>query len=129
MTSVPIALDCAAFVALNMWTMPVLERAPKHSALDATQMRESAHLATGLLKSLAHEGRLVMLCRLVEGPATVGELEEFLGIRQAAVSQQLARLRMEGLVEAERDGRSIRYSITDPRAKRVVRLLYDLFCD
>jgi ArsR family transcriptional regulator len=91
-------------------------------------MLESARHTTDFLKSLAHEGRLVILCRLAEQPATVGELEEFLGLRQAAVSQQLARLRMEGLVAAERDGRSIRYSIADERAKRVVRLLYDLFC-
>lgn len=110
--------------------MPVLDQArPKRPAVDASQMLDSAHKATALLKSLAHDGRLVILCRLVERPATVGELEEFLGLRQAAVSQQLARLRQEGLVEAERDGRSIRYSITDPSAKRVVRLLYDLFCD
>jgi ArsR family transcriptional regulator len=80
------------------------------------------------LKSLAHEGRLVILCRLIEGPATVGELEDFLGIRQAAVSQQLARLRMEGLVEAERDGRTIRYSIIEPRARRLIRLLYEMYC-
>jgi len=91
-------------------------------------MLESARHTTDFLKSLAHEGRLVILCRLAERPATVGELEEFLGLRQAAVSQQLARLRMEGLVEAERDGRSIRYSIADEKAKQVVHLLYDLFC-
>jgi len=108
--------------------MAVLEKAAPHSALDASQMLESARLTTDFLKSLAHEGRLVILCRLAESPATVGELEEFLGIRQSAVSQQLARLRMEGLVAAERDGRSICYSIADERAKRVVRLLYDLFC-
>lgn len=91
-------------------------------------MRESARITTDFLKSLAHEGRLVILCRLAESPATVGELEELLGIRQSAVSQQLARLRLEGLVAAERDGRSIRYSITDERTKRIVSLLYDVFC-
>jgi DNA-binding transcriptional ArsR family regulator len=108
--------------------MPVLEKPPKHSALDARQMRESAHYAKDLLKSLAHEGRLAILCRLTEGPATVGELEEFLGVRQAAVSQQLARLRIEGLVEAERDGRTVRYSIADAKARRLVRVLYDIYC-
>lgn len=91
-------------------------------------MLESARLTTDFLKSLAHEGRLVILCRLAESPATVGQLEEFLGIRQSAVSQQLARLRLEGLVATERDGRSIRYSIADEKARQVVRLLYDLFC-
>lgn len=111
-----------------MKAMPVLEEVAQHSAVDARQMLESARLTTDFLKSLAHEGRLVMLCRLAESPATVGELEEFMGMRQSAVSQQLSRLRMEGLVAAERDGRSIRYSIADERAKRVVRLLADLFC-
>ena len=111
-----------------MLVMPVLDKPEPHPAVDASQMLESARLTTDFLKSLAHEGRLVILCRLGEGPATVGELEELLGIRQAAVSQQLARLRMEGLVAPVRDGRSIRYSIADEKARRVVRLLYDLFC-
>lgn len=104
------------------------EKPVRHDRVEARQMLESARHATDLLKSLGHKGRLVILCRLLEGPASVGELEGVLGIRQSAVSQQLARLRMEGLVEAQRDGRSIRYSIADRRAKRVVRLLYDLFC-
>ena len=108
--------------------MPVLEKTTPHPTLDASHMRESARLTTDFLKSLAHEGRLVILCRLAESPATVGELEEFLGIRQSAVSQQLARLRLEGLVEAERDGRTIRYSIADERTRLVVTVLYDVFC-
>lgn len=108
--------------------MSVLEKTRPLHGVDAAQMLESARHTTEFLKSLAHEGRLVILCRLTEGPATVGELEDVLGIRQASVSQQLARLRSEGLVEARRDGRSIRYSIADERAHRVVRLLYDLFC-
>lgn len=108
--------------------MAVLDKPSPHSTLDAAHMRESARITTDFLKSLAHEGRLVILCRLAESPATVGELEELLGIRQSAVSQQLARLRLEGLVAAERDGRSIRYSITDERTKRIVSLLYDVFC-
>ena len=107
--------------------MTALQNEPG-AAVDARQMLEQARQATELVKSLAHEGRLVILCRLSEGPATVGELEAFLGIRQTAVSQQLARLKMEGLVVAERDGRHIRYSITDERARAVVRLLYELFC-
>ena len=91
-------------------------------------MREHAQQTTEFLKSLAHEARLVILCRLSEGPATVSELEDFVGIRQSSVSQQLARLRLEGLVEAERDGRSIRYSIADERTRRIVKVLYDNFC-
>jgi len=96
--------------------------------VDASEMLEHARQTTGFLKSLAHEARLVILCRLSEGPATVGELEQLIGIRQSSVSQQLARLRAEGLVETERNGRSIRYSIADERTARVVRVLYDNFC-
>lgn len=116
-------------------TMPVLQKSrpraaavPEPAAVDAAGMLEHARSTTEFLKSLAHEARLVILCRLTEGPATVSELERLIGIRQSAVSQQLARLRAEGLVEGQRDGRSIRYSIADERTARVVRVLYDNFC-
>ena len=85
--------------------------------------------ATGLLKALAHDGRLLILCHLTAGERTVSELEVLLGQRQATVSQQLARLREEGLVTCRPEGKSRRYSIADPRAARVVGVLYDLFCD
>lgn len=98
------------------------------ASIDAGEMREHARQTTNFLKSLAHDARLVILCRLVQAPATVSELEELVGIRQASVSQQLARLRAEGLVEAKRDGRSIRYSIADDRTRRIVKVLYDNFC-
>lgn len=97
--------------------------------VDATTMRENAQQTTEFLKSLAHTARLVILCRLTEGPATVTQLEEMLGMRQASVSQQLARLRREGLVDAKRDGRAISYSLTDDRARKIVTMLYDLFCE
>lgn len=109
--------------------MPVLEKSKPAGRVDTLRMSENARQTTEFLKSLAHEGRLVLLCRLTEGPATVTELEQASGMRQSSVSQQLARLRAEGVVEAERDGRSIRYSIADKRTKRVVRMLYDLFCE
>lgn len=93
------------------------------------EMLENAARTTEFLKSLAHTARLVILCRLSEGPATVSQLEEMLNMRQASVSQQLARLRREGLVEATRDGRVIYYSLADERARKLVSLLYELFCD
>ncbi len=58
----------------------------------------------------------------------MGELEELLGARQAAVSQQLARLRHEGLVRTRRDGKTVYYSLADPRALRLLELLYEMFC-
>lgn len=92
-------------------------------------MTGDAQRATSFLKALSHEGRLMILCHLAGGEKSVTELEELLGARQAAVSQQLARLRIEGLVTARRDGKSIHYSIADPRVERTVLLIYDLFRD
>ena len=71
--------------------------------------------AANIFKTLGHEGRLLILCLLAQGPKSVGELEGMLDARQSAVSQQLARLRIEGLVTARRDGKAIHYSLKDPR--------------
>lgn len=96
------------------------------AALD--RMAASAAQAAGFLRSLGHEQRLMILCHLVPGEKSVGELEEALGARQAAVSQQLARLRQEGLLSTRREGRTIYYSLADERSRRMVGLLYELFC-
>ena len=93
------------------------------------QMLENAQRTTDFLKSLAHTGRLMILCRLAEGPATVSELEELLEMNQSSVSKQLARLREEKIVDARRDGRSIFYSLSDQKARQIVGTLYELFCD
>jgi ArsR family transcriptional regulator len=77
---------------------------------------------------MAHEGRLLLLCHLAEGEKSVTELEQLLQMRQAAVSQQLARLRLEGLVSARRDGKTIYYSILDPNVLQTVNLVHSLFC-
>lgn len=92
------------------------------------QMLENAALTTQYLKSLAHPARLVILCRLAEGPISVGELESMLELPQAAVSKQLARLREDGLVDCRREGRSIVYMLADDRTRRIIRALYDEFC-
>ncbi len=94
----------------------------------ATDMKESAAQAAAFLKALAHEGRLMILCHLGTGEKSVGELERLLEIRQAAVSQMLARLRAEGLVSTRRDGKTIYYSVKDGNTEQVIGLLYDLFC-
>ena len=93
------------------------------------KMMENAILTTQFLKSLAHPARLVILCRLAEGGINVSELETMLGQPQAAVSKQLARLREDGLVDCRREGRSIVYSLADERTRRIIRALYDEFCD
>ena len=93
------------------------------------EMVEKATSAANFLKALAHEGRLMILCHLSQGEKSVTELERLLCARQAAVSQQLARLRLEGLVSARRDGKAIYYSVCDPRAQRLIELVYDMFCN
>ena len=87
----------------------------------------SAPQAAAFLKALGHDGRLLILAHLISGPKSVTELETLLSARQAVVSQQLARLRHEGLVRARRDGQNIIYSINDPRVVAVVSLLGHLF--
>lgn len=94
----------------------------------AAEMAANAEKATAYLKTLAHEGRLMILCHLGTGEKCVGELEELLGIRQAAVSQMLARLRDENLVTTRRDGKTIFYSLKNTDTKRMIALLHDMFC-
>ncbi|MCA3559835.1 MAG: helix-turn-helix transcriptional regulator [Aestuariivirga sp.] len=85
-----------------------------------------ARRATGILKSLSHEGRLLILCMLSGGEKSVSEIEELMDMPQAAVSQQLARLRLDGLVTARREGRSIFYSIASKDASRLISTLHDM---
>ena len=92
------------------------------------QLRDNAQAASDFLKAISHEGRLMILCSLANGEKSVTEIERMLSSRQAAVSQQLARLRLEGLVTARRDGKQIFYSLTDDRARRIIEQVYELFC-
>lgn len=95
----------------------------------ATRMLGRAERTADFLKALSHPSRLVILCRLVEGPASVGELETMLAIPQAVVSKQLARLREDGLVDFRRDGRNIIYRLSDERTERIIAALYREFCN
>ncbi len=91
------------------------------------KLLERARQASELLKALAHEGRLLILCLLAEGEKSVSELEEAMKLPQAAVSQQLARLRYDRLVNTRRDGRTIFYSIASNEVSSVIDTLCDLF--
>jgi DNA-binding transcriptional ArsR family regulator len=93
----------------------------------AEAISDRATEAAAFLKALSHEGRLMILCHLAEKERSVTELEGLLGARQAAVSQQLARLRLEGLVATRRDGKAIIYSIQDARVLQQVRLMQTMF--
>jgi ArsR family transcriptional regulator len=83
--------------------------------------------ASAFLKALSHEGRLMILFHLSDGERSVSELERSLGARQAAVSQQLARLRSDGLVASRRNGKTIIYRINDPRVGQMISLVGDMF--
>lgn len=91
-------------------------------------MEESSANATRFLKSFAHQGRLMILCHLAQEEKSVGELENLLGARQAAVSQMLARLREEELVKTRRSGKTIFYSLKDPDVAQIIAILYARFC-
>ena len=91
-------------------------------------MLDLAHTAAEFLKAISHEGRLMILCHLATGEKSVTELEDLLSARQAAVSQQLSRLRLEGLVTPRREGKAIYYRLTDRRAIQMLEVVYDLFC-
>jgi ArsR family transcriptional regulator len=95
---------------------------------DLDRMAANATEAANLLKALGHEGRLMILCHLATGEKSVTELERLLSSRQAAVSQQLARLRHEGLVTPRREGKTIFYALSDTRAREVMELVYRLYC-
>jgi DNA-binding transcriptional ArsR family regulator len=95
---------------------------------DKDKMAANAMQAANFLKAISHEGRLMILCHLASGEKSVTELEELLSARQAAVSQQLSRLRLEGLVVPRRDGKTIYYSLADDRPKQIMEVVYDLFC-
>ncbi len=98
------------------------------SSLEPVDMLEQAQAASAFLKALAHEGRLMILCHLSSGEKSVTELEQLLHSRQAAVSQQLARLRLEGIVSCRREGKTIYYALHDPKAERLIGVVYDMFC-
>ncbi|WP_375176106.1 ArsR/SmtB family transcription factor [Pseudooceanicola sp.] len=108
--------------------MPLPALSPDISDEEMDRIARNASEASNFLKALSHEGRLMILCHLVTGEKSVTELEELLSARQAAVSQQLSRLRLEGLVVPRRDGKAIYYSLADDRPRRMLELVYDMFC-
>jgi DNA-binding transcriptional ArsR family regulator len=98
------------------------------AGLDIDMMLSNAKLASEFLKALSHEVRLLILCFLIEGEKSVTEIEKMLKLRQPAVSQQLARLRADGLVETRRNGKNIYYSLARTEVRDVIGALHDAFC-
>lgn len=96
--------------------------------IDPKRMKKAAGEASGLFSVLSNPRRLLILCRLVDGEASVGELAEFSGAAQAAVSQQLATLRNLGLVSTRREAQTIYYSLSSTPARKIMQAAYDAFC-
>jgi DNA-binding transcriptional ArsR family regulator len=103
-------------------------RSKPPAGLDIDVMLANAHQASEFLKALSHEVRLLILCFLIAGEKSVSEIEKMLKLRQPAVSQQLARLRAEGLVDARRNGKNIYYSLARAEVRDVIGALHDAFC-
>ncbi len=93
------------------------------------KMQELAREACGVLKQLANEQRLMVLCHLTDGEKTVSELQRLVNLEQSSLSQHLAKLRNEGIIRARRISQSKYYSIADANALRIIELLHGMYCD
>jgi DNA-binding transcriptional ArsR family regulator len=91
-------------------------------------MHSAAGQASEVLKSLANPHRLVILCQLINGERSVGELAAFLELRSSTVSQHLSLLRRDGLVSARRDGQTIWYGIASAAAQKILETLFTIYC-
>ena len=96
--------------------------------MNVDELRSRAGEAASFLKSIANDRRLIILCELVKGERTVGELEAVAGLSQSALSQHLARLREAGLVKTRRESQSIHYSLADADVSKVIGVLHDVYC-
>ena len=98
------------------------------TTMDPQRLRAAADDAVALLKLLGNPERLLLLCELSRHEMCVSDLEQELEIRQPTLSQQLAVLRNQGVVQTRREGKNIYYSVSDPRLLQVLKLLYRLYC-
>ncbi|MDG1417394.1 MAG: metalloregulator ArsR/SmtB family transcription factor [Maricaulis sp.] len=96
--------------------------------LDRAELEANASAAASLLRALSNETRLMILCQLVDGELSVGQLLERINMSQSALSQHLARLRQEELVITRREAQSVIYSIGDPAAETIIKALAEIFC-
>ncbi len=92
------------------------------------ELKEIAQEASGFLKQLANEQRLMILCNLIDGAKTVSQLQVLVGLEQSAISQHLAKLREQNIIQADRQSQSKYYSIVDEKALKVIELLHTMYC-
>jgi len=105
------------------------ERKQRLMESSAERMSDHAADAAGLLKALGNESRLMILCVLADGERSVGDLNDRIPLSQSALSQQLARLRMQGLVKTRRESQTIYYSLAEGPTNRIIPLLHDIYCE
>ncbi len=96
--------------------------------MELEEMQANAESASQLLKALANPNRLMLLCHLVQGEYSVGELEARIGLSQSALSQHLSRLRRDGIVQCRREAQNIYYSLKGEQARQLLQALYGIFC-
>ncbi|MBS0518911.1 MAG: helix-turn-helix transcriptional regulator [Proteobacteria bacterium] len=96
--------------------------------MNIEDVKAKASEAADFLKSMANDRRLIVLCELAQGERTVGELEAVAGLSQSALSQHLAKLREAGIVKTRREAQTIHYSLANAGVKRLIGVLYDLYC-
>jgi DNA-binding transcriptional ArsR family regulator len=99
-----------------------------NDALLMTELHDMASHACELLKAMANEWRLMILCHLADGEKSVSELQALLGLSQSALSQHLAILRREKIVKARKNAQSVNYSLAGDDASKVMESLHDVFC-
>jgi len=109
-------------------TLHITFKNHKFKNMNVMDMAPAAESAAELMRSLSHPQRLLVLCALVDGEKSVAELRQELGIEQVPMSQQLMRLRADGLVEARREGTTVFYSITRPQVLTVINALHTAYC-
>lgn len=96
--------------------------------MNISDMERTAEQVSDLMKVLSSRHRLMILCQLVEGERSVNDLAALLGLRSTAVSQQLALLRKDRIVQTRREGQTIYYSLARADVRRVIEVLYDIYC-
>lgn len=110
-----------------MTTRTAARSAAVPSAPELSDLAASAHAAARMLKLLASEQRLLILCKLIEGESSVSDLAEHVGLAQSATSQHLAKMRAEGLVATRREAQTIFYRLDDPAAIQMLNTLCDIY--
>nr|WP_051112038.1 metalloregulator ArsR/SmtB family transcription factor [Hyphomicrobium denitrificans] len=108
--------------------MNIRINATSATKIDSKAMRAAADESSALLKALSNRHRLLVLCQLIDGEKSVGQLADFLGVRDSTASQHLALLRRDRIIASRRDGQTIWYRIASEPALAVMQVLNEVYC-